>query len=107
MKSLLRNSIEVYPTLRSSNLYNFKQRNSLPVNRHILTSNRYAELINLQYLVVDVNDGTVSSGLGLLHDVQREDRQTVVITFLLYLLAKSIPKQLRNQRAVRSWEALH
>jgi hypothetical protein len=48
----------------------------LQVNQHVLTSNRYAQLTNLQDSIVDVNEGIVSSELGLLQDVQREDRQT-------------------------------
>jgi hypothetical protein len=40
------------------------------------TSNLYVQIINLQDPIVDINDGTVSTELGLLYDVQREHRQT-------------------------------
>jgi hypothetical protein len=46
------------------------------VNQHILTLNRYAQLTNLQDSVVEVNEGIASNELGLLQDVQWEDRQT-------------------------------
>jgi hypothetical protein len=67
--------IEVNNKLRS-NLYKFKKRDSLPVDQHILTSNRFTPLINLQDPTVDVNDGTVSNKRAQLHNVQREGRQT-------------------------------
>jgi hypothetical protein len=49
----------------SYNRYSFKEQDSLPVNQPILTSNRYAH----------VNDMIVSSELGSLHNMQREDQQ--------------------------------
>jgi hypothetical protein len=49
------------------------------VNQHILISNCYDQLINLQDPVVDVNNAIVSNELGLLHDVHREDWQAELI----------------------------
>jgi hypothetical protein len=45
--SMHKNWIEENSKL-SSNLYSFKKRSSLPVNQPILTSNCFAQLINLQ-----------------------------------------------------------
>jgi hypothetical protein len=92
-----RNGIEVNTKLRC-NLYNFKKRNSLPMDQHILTSNRLTPLINLQDSAVDVNDGTVSNELGTCMKYRGKIgklnilmwRQTVAITFPLYLMAKNL-----------------
>jgi hypothetical protein len=76
--SIHTNCIEVN-SKHCSDLYSFKKRNSPPVNQPILISNCYAQLNNLQDPVVNVNDAIVSSELGLLHDIHREDRQTELI----------------------------
>jgi hypothetical protein len=65
--SIHRNRIEVNSKLRSK-LYSFKKQ--------ILTSNRYAQITNIQFSVDDANDGILSSELGLLQDVRRDDWQT-------------------------------
>jgi hypothetical protein len=73
--SIHRNCIEVN-SKHCSNSYSFKKQNSSPVNQPILTLNCYAQLINLQDSIVNVNDAIASNELGLLHDIQREDRHT-------------------------------
>jgi hypothetical protein len=70
-----RNWIEVNSKLHS-NFYSFKKWNNLPMNQHTLTSYRYAQLTNLQDLIVEVNERIVSNEFGLLQDVKREDGQT-------------------------------
>jgi hypothetical protein len=71
--SIHRNWTEVN-SKQCSSLYSFKKQDSLPVKQPIRTSNRYAQLINLQDSIVYVNDTIVSNELGLLHDTQREDQ---------------------------------
>jgi hypothetical protein len=58
--SIHRNWIEV-TSKHCSNLYNSKKQDSLPVNQPILTSNHYAQLINLQDSIANVNDTIVSN----------------------------------------------
>jgi hypothetical protein len=58
------------------NLHSLKKQNSTSVNQPILTSNRYASLINLQDPLVNINQTIAANELGLVQDIQREDRQT-------------------------------
>jgi hypothetical protein len=70
-----RNWIEV-DSKHCCNLHSFKKQNSASVNQPILTSNHYAPLINLQDPLVNINNAIVANELGLLQDIQMEDRQT-------------------------------
>jgi hypothetical protein len=63
-----------------NNQYSFEEQDSLPVNEPLLTSNCYAQLINLQDSTVNVNDTIVSNELESLHDTQREDWQIELIS---------------------------
>jgi hypothetical protein len=76
--SIHKNWIEVNSKHRS-NLYSCRKRNSVPVIQPILTSNRYAQLSNLQNSTVNANDAKVPSELGLLNDLQSANGQSELI----------------------------
>jgi hypothetical protein len=87
--------------------YSSKKQSSSLIKQHILTLNRYAPLISLQDPVINKNYAIVVKELGLLYDIQRKNckvnlpmwGQTAVIIFLLYLMVKSVLKQL----SIREW----
>jgi hypothetical protein len=82
-----------------------RRRNNVLVNQPILTSNRYAQLSNLQNPTVNANDAKVPSELGLLNDLQSGNRQSELINaeeksdqhIPVILNGKLHPKQLINQ----------